>query len=125
MRRSAWAASRTVTARGLTFGARCVATDESSDVALLRILPSETLPASLGSLPLADASRKDAASRLPVLAVGVPTIGTSSAPRGARPRKNGFTAFWVSGGRLEGVLDAATAKRKGLGAQKHGAGPIA
>ena len=110
-----------VTARGLTFGARCVATDESSDVALLRILPSETLPASLGSLPLADALDKDAASRLPVLAVGNPYDWDLERPEGARPRKNGFTAFWVSGGRLEGVLDAATAKRKGLGAQKHGA----
>lgn len=85
-----------MTARGAHHAAMCVAANDENDVALLRMeLP---VPNGLGSLRLGAANSGSAGT--PVLAVGNPYDWDLEAPSGAKPRHNGYTPFWVSGGRV-------------------------
>lgn len=98
---------------GAHFSGTCVAADEASDLALL-----EADTASLGTLGSLSLGAPGAdASGTAVLAVGNPYDWDLEAASGAAPRKNGFTPFWTSSGKLEGELSAAAAAAKGVGAQ--------
>ncbi len=94
----------------------CVAADEASDLALLRLAEPQRLPG-LGRLALG-AEGSDAVGAA-VLAVGNPYDWDLEAPDGAKPRRNGFAPFWASAGRIQGELDAAVASQKGVGPQRH------
>ena len=105
-----------VTARGAHGVAECVATDEASDVALLRYVDGP--PEGLGALRLG--GEGDDVEGTPVLAVGNPYDWDLEGAAGAKPRKNGYTPFWVSAGKLQGEIESDDAAAKGVGPQRHG-----
>ena len=105
-----------VTARGAHGVAECVAADEASDVALLRYVDAP--PEGLGALQLG--GEGDDAAGTPVLAVGNPYDWDLEGAVGAQPRKNGYTPFWVSAGKLQGEINGDDAAAKGVGPQRHG-----
>ena len=74
---------------------------------------------SLGVLRVA--RRDPGPGGVPVVAVGNPFDWDLEAPAGAAPTKNGYTPFWVSLGRTEGLASRAYAKKRGLGRLKHSA----
>ena len=74
---------------------------------------------SLGVLRVA--RRDPGPGGVPVVAVGNPFDWDLEAPAGAAPTKNGYTPFWVSLGRTEGLASRAYATKRGLGWLKHSA----
>ena len=104
-----------VTARGVVVNGTCVAADEGSDLALVRL--DEPLPAQLGSLALA-AEGADADGTA-VVAIGNPYDWDLEAADGAKPRPMGYTPFFASAGQLEGHLSEEEAALKGVGAAMH------
>jgi hypothetical protein len=74
---------------------------------------------SLGVLRVA--RRDPGPGGVPVVAVGNPFDWDLEAPAGAAPTKNGYTPFWVSLGRTEGLASRAYSKKRSLGRLKHSA----
>jgi len=99
-----------VTADGAVFGAVCIASDETQDLALLRALPGSSSPRATEEL--APAAEQGTA----VFALGNPYDWDLES---SKPRLNGYKPFHVSGGRLQKVLAEEEARRKGVGTLCH------